>query len=46
LVSRLKTDYADKSRIVVYKSNNPENRDEKKEICVKNLADKREYIEG
>lgn len=46
LVSKLKTDYADKSHIVVYKSNDPENRDEKKEICVKNLSERKKYIEG
>ena len=43
LISRLKTDYADKSRIVVYKSNNPDNRDEKKDIHVRNLSDKKKY---
>ncbi|MCX6823881.1 MAG: hypothetical protein NT085_02045 [candidate division SR1 bacterium] len=46
LISKLKTDYADKSDIVVYKSNNPDNRDEKKEICVNRLSDKKKYIEG
>lgn len=45
LISKLKTDYADKSRIIVYKSNNPDNWDAKKDIYVKNLSDKKKYIE-
>ncbi|MFA6256093.1 MAG: hypothetical protein WC606_02815 [Candidatus Absconditabacterales bacterium] len=45
LISRLKTDYQNKSRIVVYKNNNPDNWDEKKDIPVSNLSDKRKYVE-
>jgi|GEM_PF-3287159 len=45
LVSRLKTDYANKSRIVMYHSNDPENRDKKKMIKVKDLSNKRKYVE-
>ncbi len=44
-ISRLKTDYAEKSHIIVYKSNTPDNRDEKKDIQVKNLSDKKKYNE-
>lgn len=45
IISRLKTDYADKSRIVVYKSNDPKNWDETKDISVSSLSDKRKYVE-
>lgn len=45
LISRLKTDYPEKSRIVVYKSNDPSNRDATKDIEIQKLSDKRKYKE-
>lgn len=46
MVSRLKTDYAEKSRIVVYTSNTPNNRDDKVDIPVHNLSEKKKYTEA
>lgn len=46
LVSRLKTDYEEKARIVVYKSNDVNNRDKKKDIQIKNLSTKKKYTEA
>jgi len=45
IISRLKTDYEDKSRIVAYNSNDPTDRDTKKNIAVRALSDKRKYTQ-
>lgn len=45
LVSKLKTDYEEKSDIIFYKSNDPTDRETKKHISVSNLSDKRKYVE-
>lgn len=47
LVSRLKTDYENKSRIIAYKSNDNQNRDNTQEIQVKTwIKEEKKYVEG
>lgn len=45
LVSKLKTDYEEKSDIVFYRSNDATDRETKSHIPVSNLSDKRKYVE-
>lgn len=43
LISRLKTDYEHKSKIVMYNSNDPKNRDRRRDIKVSWLSEERKY---